>query len=304
MFKAILTFDTDAVNQNNRNLEFNRMDFDFDQQLCEVLCFLADHNAKATAFVRVDQQLDKYFGYLHLFEKVLSAIDKSGRPEVEIGWHPHIYSRRGDKYEVAREDAFVAEMIEEVYSSVEEVHKMRCVRLGGNQGGDLIISTLDRLGFAIDSSAFPGRKQVDAHRHFDWSRCTNSPYHPSIDDYQRGDSVNHAILEIPITTIPFETPYDHSRKPRAVHPCFRNELFEKAIVENQHLLKKLGFCVLLFHPDELIDGYTDDLYFNGFGNFRRNFECFCRVMGEVEFVTLSEFRKTFTKTSRPGVAGA
>src|SRR4029077_6946084 len=131
-----------------------------------------------------DQQLDEHFGYLYLLEKLLSAMAKSGRPKVEIGWHPHIYATYAGAYEVARDEAFVAEMLGEVHSSVEEVRLMKCVRLGGTQGGNLIMKALDHLGFAVDSSANPGRSLMDGHRHFDWSRCTNSPYHPSVDDYQ------------------------------------------------------------------------------------------------------------------------
>jgi hypothetical protein len=50
---------------------------------------------------------------------------------------------------------------------------------------------------------------------------------------------------------------------------------------------------MLFHPDELLEGYSDDLLFYGFANFRRNFEFFRQVMGDIEFLTLNEFARSF-----------
>ena len=294
MFKVVITFDMDAVNQNNRNYEVNRLDFAYDNELRELCNFIAYHGLKATAFVRVDQQLKEHFGYLYLLEKLRSAIENSGTPEVEIGWHPHIYATISGVYAVARDEGLVAELLGEVYSSVEEVRLMKCVRLGGTQGGNLIMKTLDGLGFEVDSSANPGRRLLDARRHFDWSRCTNSPYHPSVDDYQAEKARNYEMLEVPITTIPVKAPYDQDPKARAINPCYRHELFARAIRGSERELKELGFCVMLFHPEELLEGYSDDLLFYGFENFRRNFEFFRQVMGDnIEFLTLNEFARSF-----------
>lgn len=295
MFKALVTFDTDAVNQNNRYYEVNRPSFEYDEELGELCSFLAHNDVKATAFVRVDQQLEKHFGYTHLFEKVRRAIEKSGRPEIEIGWHPHIYALNSSAYTVARDEVMVTELLDEVYSSVEEVRSLKCVRLGGTQGSNLIMKTLDEFGFEVDSSANPGRSMSDDHRHFDWSRSTNSPYHPGVEDYQEEGTRNYRILEVPITTVPLKAPYDKAPKARAINPCYRHELFTEMILKNEGALKELGFCVMLFHPDELIEGYSDDLLLYGFENFRRNFEFFRQTMGEIEFHTLSEFGRNFGK---------
>jgi hypothetical protein len=295
MFKTLVTFDTDAINQNNRHYEVNRPSFEYGEELRELCSFLALEGVKATAFVRVDQQVEKHFGYRHVLEKVLSSVERGGRPAVEVGWHPHIYATNAGAYEVARDEALVAELLAEVYASVDEVRLMKCVRLGGTQGGNLIMKTLDGFGFEVDSSANPGRSMSDAHRHFDWSRCTNSPYHPSADDYQGEKSGNYRILEVPITTIPLEAPYDQAPKARAVNPCYRHELFARAIRENERALKELGFCVMLFHPDELIEGYGDDLLLYGFNNFRRNFEFFRQTMGDIEFLTMGEFGRKIGK---------
>ena len=293
MFKALLTFDTDAINQNNLRYEANRLSFEYDEELRELCNFLAYDSVAATAFVRVDQQVEKHFEFLYLMEKLLSAIAKGGNPEVEVGWHPHIYTTDAGAYNVARDEAFVAEMLGEVYSSVEEIRLMKCVRIGHCQGGNLIMKALDEFGFDVDSSANPGRSLSDVHRHFEWSRCTNPPYHPSLDDYQKAKVQNYDILEVPITTITVQAPYDQVPKARAINPCYRHELFVKAIEENEQSLRDLGFCVMLFHPDELIAGYSDDLLLYGFPNFRRNFEFFRQAMGGIEFLTMSEFARNF-----------
>ncbi len=288
MFRLSVTFDTDAINQNNPHYDAGRPAFDYDRQLCELFRYLADIGAKANAFVRIDQQLEKYFGYLHVFEKVIAALDKSGRPEVEIGWHPHIYEKTGEGYKITADEGLIAEMLREIYSRVREVGSMRCVRLGGAQGGNQLVKALDQMGFKVDSSAIAGRSRSDAHCHYDWSRCGNAPYHPSLEDYQQEKALNYRILEVPITSVPLSISRDGAGKSVVVHPCFRPELFEKVIVRNKKSLEELGFCVLFFHPDELMEGYSDNALLSGFGNFRRNLEFFRHVMGEVEFVTLSE----------------
>jgi hypothetical protein len=242
-----LTFDTDSINQNNRNYEYNRLCFDYDRELFELAGFLASERLSATVFVRIDDQIRHYRDDLFILEKVVSAIERGGRPNIELGWHPHLYAESS------------------------------------------VMRTLDRLGFEVDSSAFPGRSVRDDYRHFDWTRCDNRPYFPSIEDYQVQGAENLRLLEVPITTIPIGAPYDRIPVVRAINPCFRSELFQKAIADNEDRLRQLGFCVLIFHPDELMHGYQDDLYRNGFENFFENLAFFRKTMGEVKFLTLSEF---------------
>ena len=289
MFTALVTFDTDSINQNNRNYEHNRLCFDYDRELFELAGFLSSERISATAFVRIDDQIRHYRDDLFILEKVVSAIERGGRPNIELGWHPHVYAEREGRYALARDEALIAENLLAIHSRVAAISAMKCVRIGALQGGNSVMRTLDRLGFAVDSSAFPGRSVRDDHRHFDWSRCDNRPYLPSIADYQAQGAVNFRLLEVPITTIPFWAPYDRTPTVRAINPCFRSELFQKAIAENEDRLRQLGFCVLIFHPDELMHGYQDDLYRNGFENFFKNFAFFRKTMGDVKFLTISEF---------------
>ena len=289
MFTALLTFDTDSVNQNNRNYEYNRLCFDYDQELFELAGFLAAERISATAFVRIDDQIRHYRDDLFILEKVVSAIERGGRPNIELGWHPHLYAEREGRYVLARDEVLIAEDLLAIHSRVAAISTMKSVRIGALQGGNSVMRTLDRLGFAVDSSAFPGRSVSDDHRHFDWTRCDNRPYLPSIADYQVQGAVNLRLLEVPITTIPFRAPYDRIPTVRAINPCFRSELFQKALADNEDRLRQLGFCVLIFHPDELMHGYQDDLYRNGFENFSKNFVFFRKTMGDVKFLTVSEF---------------
>ena len=302
MFTALVTFDTDSINQNNRNYEYNRLCFDYDRELIELAGFLASERISATAFVRIDDQIRHYRDDLFILEKVVSAIEQGGRPNIELGWHPHVFAEREGRYALARDEALIAEKLLAIHSRVASISAMKCVRIGALQGGNSVMRTLDRLGFAVDSSAFPGRSVRDDHRHFDWSRCDNRPYLPSIADYQAQGAVNFQLLEVPITTIPFWAPYDHTPTVRAINPCFRSELFQKAITENEDRLRQLGSCVLIFHPDELMHGYQDDLYRNGFENFSQNFAFFRKTMGDVKFLTVSEFGSQ-VKRSAVGALG-
>ena len=289
MFTALVTFDTDSINQNNRNYEHNRLCFDYDRELFELAGFLASERISATAFVRIDDQISHYHDDLFILEKVVSAIERGGSPNIELGWHPHLYAEIEGRYVLARDEGLIAEDLLAIHSRVPSISAMKCVRIGALQGGNNVMRTLDRLGFAVDSSAFPGRSVRDDHRHFDWIRCDNRAYLPSIADYQVQGDVNYRLLEVPITTIPFRAPYDRIPTVRAINPCFRSELFQKAIADNEDRLRQLGFCVLIFHPDELMHGYQDDLYRNGFENFSKNFVFFRKTMGDVKFLTVSEF---------------
>ena len=79
MFTALLTFDTDSINQNNRNYECNHLCFDYDRELFELAAFLASERISATAFVRIDDQIRQYRDDLFILEKVVSAIERGGK---------------------------------------------------------------------------------------------------------------------------------------------------------------------------------------------------------------------------------
>lgn len=304
MLKVLVTFDTDAVHQNNRLYEKNKLSFDFDRELSEVLLFFASEGIPSTAFVRIDPQVEEAFEATYVLEKVSNVIERSGRPKVELAWHPHIYSRSNGCYVVERDPSAIAIQLVEVHSRVTRVQQMSSVRVGAVQGGNAIMTALARLGFNADSSAFPGRKVTDAHRHFDWSRTTNHPYRPSMEDYQVSGAPHHPLLEIPITTLPLLTSYDKEPVCRALNPCFHTELFTQAISRNLSAIHDLGVIVLLFHPDELLSGYRDDLYCNGLENFFTSFRSFRSLLPEVRFLTVRDFTQEFcstdsTLTTRP-----
>lgn len=237
----------------------------FDYSLDNLYTFFVDFGINAfTAFVRIDHQIkDLFDDYLY----VLKKLPKSGF-DVDIGWHPHCKANE----------------LVEIYQTLPVIKTMRSVRMGGAMMDNSIMASLVKMGFKVDSSAMPGCKRNDNRRKYDWSHCGNSTYYPGLVDYQSGGTPCHPILEVPMTTIPIQAPYGMRR--RYINPTIKHEIFSEAF--SRYALF-LPFIVVIFHPDQLLEGYEDDLYCYGMTNFVENMKFMKSVLGEVEYQSLASF---------------
>jgi hypothetical protein len=230
-----------------------------------------------TAFVRIDKQIKDLFGdYLY----VLNLLPKSDF-NVELGWHPHFY----DGIKVQKDSNIVIRELYELYYDCESIRNMKSVRIGGGFMDNNIMSVLNNLNFAIDSSCMPACKRDDDNRKYDWSSSGNNAYYPFIYDYQTPGDPHLGILEIPMTTILIPAPYDNFAKRRYINPAIRKEIFQPAFSRYCHFLP---YIVLTFHPDQLIEGYEDDLYKYGMDNFISNMEFIEKEVGDVTYKSLSK----------------
>jgi len=263
---VLITFDTDAVNQNNRHGNPSNPSFDYDDELK----WIADNVPVATIFTRIDYQVN-------LYNKVRSIM-----PHFEMAWHPHVYM---PDLSPCKDEETISDMIVALHETYEI--NMNCVRMGHAQGGNHIIKTLHDLGFRADSSALPGRKSNDAGRFYDWERTGCRPYFPSRNDYQvSGDDV-YDILEVPMTTIPMLASYDKAPVKRYVNPLIRPEVFQPALQNCGHL----ECLVVIFHPDELIEGHEDGLYLYGKETFTNNMKFVSELFQNHKTLTMTEYEK-------------
>lgn len=245
----------DHIHCNSKHYSTN-ISFDYKDTLIQLFAYFEEKNTyNITAFVRIDNQIKSLFGdYLYVF----NILPKTNL-NIELGWHPHI------------SDATRA--VQEIYTihhaNKDLLSKMKSVRMGGALMDNDIMATLSNRNFQIDSSALPSCYRDDEHRQYDWSITGNSAYSPFMHDYRCSGEPCHRITEIPMTTIYIEAPYDTSLQRRYLNPTIKNEIFQPAFA---NYCQYLPYAIIVFHPDQLISGYEDDLYRYGMDNFSANME--------------------------------
>lgn len=273
------TVDLDSINQNNANFEINSLNFDYIDEFEELNNYLNNNLIKRTVFIRIDQQIKDWFdNYLYIYKKFYFF--RTLGNYTAIGWHPHIYNYINYNYSLETNE-------KEFYNKIEELIKndtkvgvplplgTNQVRIGNCQMSNSVMELLAKNNFLIDSSAYPKRKRKDKVRQFNWETTENKAYYPSKLDYRiqsNNPDLNHKILEIPMTTIPYKTSYDKEVVYRNINPFMQPSFFRESINHNLELIKSLDYLMIAFHGEECREGYKDDLYLYGLKNFKENFE--------------------------------
>ncbi len=216
------------------------------------------HEVPVTWFVRADDQVARSLGHATaLLERVLS-FSGAVRATDEMGWHPHLYreTRLGGWAPEPNE----ASRVEQMTRTHEQMRSMRadCTsgRIGEAAGSLQALLAFAALGYRVDSSAIPGRTRDDADRCFDWSITPNEPYVPSRLDARRPAQVGEvslAIVEVPMTTVPFQASYDDQPLLRYVNLAYHPHVFRRGVSDwMSHAADDPGDKVLTLvtHPDE------------------------------------------------------
>lgn len=258
-----ITIDFDHINCNNQKYETNEISFNYKTELIRLKEYLSTHNITPTCFVRIDQQIKDLFGdSLYVYY----LLDEIGFPGIR-GWHPHLYQKIDGKYQPTMDSHLACRQLRHTFYETTTVQKLRHVRIGGALMTNQIMSALDHMGFQVDSSALPGVHRKDAHRLIQWKHAGNTPYQPSFWDYQCAGEPHFKIWEIPMTTIPIVAPYDKCLQRRYINPTIRKEIFQQSLT---NWISYLTQIVVVFHPDQIMEGYQDDLYHYGWDNFVAN----------------------------------
>jgi len=128
--------------------------------------------------------------------------------------------------------------------------------LGCTSSNDLM-SSLQKYGIKVDSSAIPKRKRENKIA-FNWEKTPNYPYYPSKTDYRiESDSTENRlnILEVPLSTISIKTSYDHVPTLRYMDLSFHNHLLKNGI---KNCLENSNFLISIIHPQVLMNGYPEN----------------------------------------------
>jgi hypothetical protein len=257
-----LTLDTDPDGLNGRVPDRRSLEWEGlvqVQHLPEKLDHLAGKIGRVplTWFVRADGQLESHFGssayLLENYSEFWAMVRKAGH---EVGWHPHLY-REGNVEGAVRiiSDPIEArDELERLWNKLKAIFRPTAFRNGEGWHIPETFVTIERLGFACDSTAIPGRKGNSGHP-LNWVGAPNQPYFPHADDLSKPGPARNT-LEVPMNTWHLKAPYDDSARVRYMNPAVHPHLFAKAWENWEAALKGLpgDLCVwvMIFHPDEVL----------------------------------------------------
>lgn len=226
---------------------------DLNYQLKEILSEFTNRNTvPVTWFVRADMQVKEATG------SATGLIE--GWPEIwldiltaggELGWHPHLVEKSGDRWLPIRDPMRLkdeAEKIRDKFSG--SAWNPRVSRMGESVGSNELMSFLDSVGIIADLSALPGRKRDDGERFFDWEITPHAPYHPGRQDYRITGDNQLSILEIPFTMAHIRAPYDSPEKPDSEFLRYIDLSYDPARLEEglRNLPVDTGYIVAVIHP--------------------------------------------------------
>jgi len=197
----------------------------------------------ATWFVRADRLVHNQFGgRLAVMQMFMNEMGTSFVRDHELGWMPQLPAEGVDLIEYEDLRLTHAELL-------EFLPRLDSVRMGDCYHDNASMQLLDELGVRFDSSALPGRTKDDCGWRMDWHGTPDWAYHPSCEDYRHPGSQQRGILEIPLSVIPIQAPYDKVPLLRYVNPCFLKHLLWP---ELSRLLSAAPYIVCILHPDELV----------------------------------------------------
>lgn len=235
-----------------------------------------------TWFLRSDLEVERHLGstgaLLSRYGSTWRHLREGGH---EFGYHPHLTGPSNDA--TAEEPPDIAWQLEHGLD-VMRSHGFRpsVSRLGEAHGSNIALRTLDTLGMKADSTAMPGRFREDTSRSFDWRGSPSLPYHPSRSDYRRPGSDGLTLLEIPMTMIPTQAPYDTEPIDRYIDLTFHSDLLETGL---KNIVARSPLIVTVGHPSTLLPSLAP----NGHGllsyssaAFKRNLNRLFEVADELD----------------------
>jgi hypothetical protein len=161
----------------------------------------SNHLPPITWLIRADESVrfaegDFASGYIYS-ERLWRRLVDMGH---ELGWHMHpmSFSQAHSCFEFDPNPSWLWV----ANAALSQHFSINATRTGWNYGSTSLLGALSDLGVIVDFSALPGNiawfSLGQSTVCVDWLRCSERAYHPSRDDYQRGESNTLPLLEIPI----------------------------------------------------------------------------------------------------------
>ncbi len=271
-----LVFTVDVDNDGVEKDERTSLTWNSISQIPSIRDIYSNHGACLTWFVRADNQLHEVYGTAaHLLLRHADLWREVEAQGDELAWHPHLYrwSRSQARYVNERDPATCVERLTAIDEELrQEGFVFSSVRIGEAFHCNETMAAVERLGMRVDSTAIPGRKRDDHSRVFDWSVTPNAPYFPARCDYRIPGTPTLEILEVPMTTVPLQAPYDSAPLPRYVNPAYRHMAFKTMV--DRYLTADVNVdtvLVTILHPDEVVPRAEEHpLYGFSLDDLRRN----------------------------------
>jgi len=153
-----------------------------------------------TWLIRSDQSVEFSTGSFESgYSSHRSLWDKLQEQGHELGWHMHTMSYSQSDKEFVFDP--VPGWLTEAHGRLASSFPLNATRTGWDYGSNALLTSLDRLGIAVDFSALPGNAlwftAGKVKLMTDWRDCQPVPYHPSGDNYQRSGRDPLRLWEVP-----------------------------------------------------------------------------------------------------------
>jgi len=257
-----------------------------------------------TWFVRVDEQLEYAYGSpAYLLERYGNMWRSYRKEGDEIAWHPHLYRRNQNGWELEIDQEPLHRQMGKAYQSMLDLgYKPLSSRIGESYGSYDLMMKLDMLGISCDSTAMPGRKRKDTSRIIDWEPTPQKPYYPSKLDYRVSGEDHFNLLELPMSMVTSRTEYDKQSLKRYVDLSFRNDVIGIGLRE---YISKAELLVTVTHPAGVLTGvYDGDHGLVGFSmdNFRKNVDTIIDACESAkrtfEFITINQYYNLYKSSEK------
>ena len=291
MKEVAITFDVDYTDYLSNSVLSDEMEecWGYFQEFVKAVPQL-----KTSWFIRIDNQIKELHGAEdYIFQKHFDKISWLRNNGHEMGWHFHSYIKEGEKWVQNSDESKVVEEMKKQIPFITK-HDLKVMRMGWAYHGNLSMNLVDKMGFLLDCTALPRPNYPWENGCRDWSTSSKEIYYPSSSDYRIGGTDSLDILEVPITVLPIEGPFDTIEGvERYINPAYKTEIFEKVL---RHTLLPQTFNTVT-HPYEFINAKVDHamLSFSS-SSFLRNLELLKQQ--EYTFVTMSDYVKNKKRRSK------
>lgn len=256
-----IDFDPDVATVSNERqvLEWNSFEI-----IPDLFCCLDEFKAPAMCFLRMDDQINKIKGsYIYLYEKYRTLWDSLLNKGHQLGLHPHLYDFCEEKrlFLPSLNPLDACRQLERIHSAAGNAGlSFQCIRMGESFHNSQLMHLVDKLGYVIDSTAIPGRVRKDDARIIDWGQTPNNPYFPSVNDHRIPGKESLNILEVPMTSMKFQAPYDEEPKVRYASLTYHPKIFQAGLLKHLSLVSDalINYLVFIIHPGELLKTGSQD----------------------------------------------
>jgi hypothetical protein len=292
-----ITIDTDPddLNQfevNRDNLRWDGLDYLLPR--LESILTYKEETLPITWFLRVDNQIaDFHDTPAWLYDHYQNYWERFLANSHEIAWHPHLYSKKANGYEIMDDPIELKETMFQLWEYIISIEglSIKVFRNGEGWIAKSIFEVLKEIGLQIDSTGLPGIYRTDGHP-LNWKKATNAIYYPDF-EYPDCKGTQKEIVEFPMSTWEIQASYDKAKKRRYLNPAIHHALFKAAVTKlDIGVLEKQNYWNFIFHPAEIFpQGKEDLLYSLSLEELTKNIRFFAEHIEnfgyDVEFKTIT-----------------